>query len=192
MTEILILPRPRIAGSHALRLIIAEIDRAVGFSAWDATGATIGRCARDGERIGAGVGSPAPVDDAIDRLPVSRCVRPRKVSRAGVRGAHGNATTTSRTCRCHEGRDHWRSSMWRVALSPFRVAPSGRPLRPRLELRPEQSLPATLGQHRRRQKQRSPEASSGPLDTLVGATGFEPATTCTPCKYATRLRYAPT
>ena len=27
---------------------------------------------------------------------------------------------------------------------------------------------------------------------LVGATGFEPATTCPPCKCATRLRYAPT
>ena len=26
---------------------------------------------------------------------------------------------------------------------------------------------------------------------LVGATGFEPATTCTPSKCATRLRYAP-
>ena len=26
---------------------------------------------------------------------------------------------------------------------------------------------------------------------LVGARGFEPPTTCTPCKYATRLRYAP-
>ena len=26
---------------------------------------------------------------------------------------------------------------------------------------------------------------------LVGATGFEPATPCTPCKCATRLRYAP-
>jgi hypothetical protein len=27
---------------------------------------------------------------------------------------------------------------------------------------------------------------------LVGARGFEPPTTCTPCRYATRLRYAPT
>ena len=27
---------------------------------------------------------------------------------------------------------------------------------------------------------------------LVGATGFEPATPCTPCKCATRLRHAPT
>ena len=29
-------------------------------------------------------------------------------------------------------------------------------------------------------------------DVVVGAAGFEPATTCTPCKYATRLRHAPT
>jgi hypothetical protein len=29
-------------------------------------------------------------------------------------------------------------------------------------------------------------------DMVVGAAGFEPATTCTPCKYATRLRHAPT
>ena len=27
---------------------------------------------------------------------------------------------------------------------------------------------------------------------MVGATGFEPATSCTPCKRATKLRYAPT
>ena len=27
---------------------------------------------------------------------------------------------------------------------------------------------------------------------LVGTAGFEPATPCTPCKCATRLRYAPT
>src|SRR5215475_13348726 len=27
---------------------------------------------------------------------------------------------------------------------------------------------------------------------VVGATGFEPATPCTPCKCATRLRHAPT
>jgi len=27
---------------------------------------------------------------------------------------------------------------------------------------------------------------------MVGARGFEPPTTCTPCMYATRLRYAPT
>lgn len=26
---------------------------------------------------------------------------------------------------------------------------------------------------------------------LIGTAGFEPATTCTPCKCATRLRYAP-
>ena len=29
------------------------------------------------------------------------------------------------------------------------------------------------------------------VNLLVGARGFEPPTTCTPCKYATRLRYAP-
>src|ERR1700726_715468 len=29
------------------------------------------------------------------------------------------------------------------------------------------------------------------LILLVGARGFEPPTTCTPCRYATRLRYAP-
>ena len=27
---------------------------------------------------------------------------------------------------------------------------------------------------------------------MVGAAGFEPATPCTPCRYATGLRYAPT
>ena len=30
-----------------------------------------------------------------------------------------------------------------------------------------------------------------PLKKLVGTTGFEPATTCPPDKYATKLRYAP-
>src|SRR6267154_1362135 len=29
-------------------------------------------------------------------------------------------------------------------------------------------------------------------DLMVGAARFELATTCTPCRYATRLRYAPT
>ena len=27
---------------------------------------------------------------------------------------------------------------------------------------------------------------------MVGVTGFEPATPCTPCKYSTRLSYTPT
>ena len=30
------------------------------------------------------------------------------------------------------------------------------------------------------------------LLSLVGVTGFEPATPCTPCKYSTRLSYTPT
>lgn len=30
------------------------------------------------------------------------------------------------------------------------------------------------------------------LNLLVGTEGFEPSTPCTPCKCATRLRYAPT
>ena len=34
--------------------------------------------------------------------------------------------------------------------------------------------------------------SSDRSKVLVGATGFEPATPCTPCKCATRLRHAPT
>ena len=34
-------------------------------------------------------------------------------------------------------------------------------------------------------------ANSDDLLVLVGMTGFEPATTCTPCKCATRLRYIP-
>ena len=34
--------------------------------------------------------------------------------------------------------------------------------------------------------------SCNPLYFLVGAARFELATTCTPCRYATRLRYAPT
>ena len=29
------------------------------------------------------------------------------------------------------------------------------------------------------------------IQTLVGTAGFEPATSCAPCKCATRLRYAP-
>ena len=30
------------------------------------------------------------------------------------------------------------------------------------------------------------------LPNMVGVTGFEPATPCTPCKYSTRLSYTPT
>jgi hypothetical protein len=33
--------------------------------------------------------------------------------------------------------------------------------------------------------------SANRLFCLVGARGFEPPTTCTPCRCATRLRYAP-
>jgi integrase len=36
-----------------------------------------------------------------------------------------------------------------------------------------------------------PETRGTPRALMVGATGFEPATTCTPSKCATRLRYAP-
>lgn len=32
----------------------------------------------------------------------------------------------------------------------------------------------------------------GRFDFLVGVTGIEPATPCTPCKYSTRLSYTPT
>lgn len=32
---------------------------------------------------------------------------------------------------------------------------------------------------------------STPIEDKIGATGFEPATTCTPYKCATKLRYAP-
>ena len=32
---------------------------------------------------------------------------------------------------------------------------------------------------------------ANPLILLVGTEGFEPSTPCTPCKCATRLRYAP-
>ena len=39
---------------------------------------------------------------------------------------------------------------------------------------------------------RNADGVSGALIRLVGATGFEPATTCTPSKCATRLRHAPT
>ena len=43
------------------------------------------------------------------------------------------------------------------------------------------------------QKQKSqPEGWLNRLTLLVGAAGFELATPCTPCKCATRLRYAPT
>ncbi len=33
--------------------------------------------------------------------------------------------------------------------------------------------------------------NTNPLIYLVGTEGFEPSTPCTPCKCATRLRYAP-
>ena len=36
-----------------------------------------------------------------------------------------------------------------------------------------------------------PEKQAKSLIYMVGARGFEPPTTCTPCRYATRLRYAP-
>ena len=36
-----------------------------------------------------------------------------------------------------------------------------------------------------------PLVKANPLISLVGTAGFELATPCTPCKCATRLRYAP-
>lgn len=36
-----------------------------------------------------------------------------------------------------------------------------------------------------------PGSHQAGFSILVGARGFEPPTTCTPCRYATRLRYAP-
>ena len=42
-----------------------------------------------------------------------------------------------------------------------------------------------------RQKKETPKYLLS-LEFLVGAAGFELATPCTPCKCATRLRYAPT
>ncbi len=38
---------------------------------------------------------------------------------------------------------------------------------------------------------RAPDSERNQGPPMVGATGFEPATTCTPSKCATRLRYAP-
>src|SRR6185312_11220825 len=43
----------------------------------------------------------------------------------------------------------------------------------------------------RAQKRRKPPEPKLQRPSLVGATGVEPATTCTPSKCATRLRYAP-
>ena len=41
-------------------------------------------------------------------------------------------------------------------------------------------------------KEKRPANRSLFLNPMVGAAGFELATPCTPCKCATRLRYAPT
>src|SRR5512134_52337 len=38
----------------------------------------------------------------------------------------------------------------------------------------------------------APGPADSPGGELVGAKGFEPSTPCTPCRCATRLRYAPT
>src|SRR5690606_37439359 len=38
----------------------------------------------------------------------------------------------------------------------------------------------------------NPVTGMHPKNEVVGATGFEPATSCAPCKCATRLRHAPT
>ena len=41
-------------------------------------------------------------------------------------------------------------------------------------------------------RKKDPAMKGGQMNCCqVGATGFEPATTCTPCKCATGLRYAP-
>ena len=61
-------------------------------------------------------------------------------------------------------------------------------------LKPEKKDPATMpamagGQPALTMKEKAPTS----VEALrsVGVTGFEPATTCTPCKCATGLRYTP-
>ena len=54
---------------------------------------------------------------------------------------------------------------------------------------PDAPTPVPLGQDPEKQKR---AGFRRPLDTLVGARGFEPPTSCSRSKRATRLRYAPT
>ena len=66
----------------------------------------------------------------------------------------------------------------------------------RLQFGPRPSDGTAPGLHAARYREkRSPRHSRFPKEQrglqMVGATGFEPATTCTPSKCATRLRYAP-
>lgn len=51
---------------------------------------------------------------------------------------------------------------------------------------------AKVGVRNRAKEKGSSEDEPKSLIPLVGARGFEPPTPCTPCTYATRLRYAPT
>ena len=48
------------------------------------------------------------------------------------------------------------------------------------------------GAKRPDKKKANPKIGLFSLYLLVGTGGFEPPTPCTPCTYATRLRYAPT
>jgi hypothetical protein len=55
----------------------------------------------------------------------------------------------------------------------------------------EPSLQSLKPSYRERLCHRRPEFTQNGGGLRVGATGFEPATTCTPSKCATRLRHAP-
>jgi hypothetical protein len=48
-----------------------------------------------------------------------------------------------------------------------------------------------MHQERKKDLARESQVLDFPTAILVGATRFELATPCTPCRYATRLRYAP-
>ena len=54
------------------------------------------------------------------------------------------------------------------------------------------TLLGTFSENSNNKEKGFPAINWKPLVLLVGAAGFELATPCTPCKCATRLRYAPT
>jgi hypothetical protein len=134
------------------------------------------------------------------------------IDRYSRRGLAWRVSTSMETAFCidaaEEALQRYGDFQHRSGLLPFTAAGSGR-LKPRrkstYKLRPAvqtsgASSPAwrhtaKFSGYWQRQKQKPPiKVASEQLTRwfqLVGATGFEPATTCPPGKCATRLRYAP-
>jgi hypothetical protein len=147
--------------------------------------------------------SPHPAARSLPRPPAHRTDPPAQGRRPACRGLEGPSAlrpeADERDPRASRGRGHApRPRAPRLRPRPgarpgCRGPPSPRPVPHRRQRRPSTNkCAASADGGARKSEARDPFGFlRGIAGFRVGATGFEPATTCTPSKCATRLRYAP-